>query len=212
MVFTFVAKSSSIKVLMGKEELEIKMIEAAVQEFMKRGLESGSMENIAKMAEVSKRTLYKYYPSKDAIFDALIEKLLESVCGNVGFTYSKSKSIEEQIGEIIEQKAELMLSQEYMNISRLVLSEIIKGKKMNEKHLARFYETEQLFLKWIDAAKKDGKIKSKQSSELISTQLHALIKGQLFYPVIFGFKELSKSDVKVAKKSTIEFFLNSFCN
>lgn len=194
-----------------KEELETKMIEAAVQEFMARGLESGSMENIAKVAEVSKRTLYKYYPNKEAIFDAIIEKLLIAVCGFVPAPYSKSEPIEKQLTKIIDYKAELMTSDEYMNISRLVLSEVMKGRKLEPKHLERFYVAELHFIKWIDAGKKDGKIISKQSSDLIANQFHSIIKGQLFYPVIFGIKELTKNDVKVAKKIALEFFINSFC-
>lgn len=194
-----------------KEELETKMIEAAVKEFVARGLESGSMENIAKEAEVSKRTLYKYYPNKEAIFDAIIDKLLAAVCGFTDMAYSKTVSVESQVSKIIDHKAELLTSTEYMNISRLVLSEVMKGRKLNKKHLEQFYESELLFIKWIDAAKKDGKITSKQPSDLISNQLHSIIKGQLFYPAIFGIKDLSKNDVKVAKKIAIDFFINSFC-
>lgn len=195
-----------------KEELETKMIEAAVQEFMARGLDSGSMENIAKVAEVSKRTLYKYYPNKEAIFDAIIEKLLAAVCGFIPAPYSKSESLENQLSKLIDHKAELMTSEEYMSISRLVLSEVMKGRKLEPKHLERFYVSELHFIKWIDAGKKDGKITSKQPSDLIANQFHSIIKGQLFYPVIFGMKELSKSDVKTAKKIALDFFLNTFCH
>lgn len=194
-----------------KEELESKIIEAAVGEFLARGYDSGSMENIAKLAEVSKRTLYKYYPNKEAVFDAIIEKLLLGVCSSSPAAYSKSESIEEQLSKIIDYKSALMTSPDYVDISRLVLSEIIKGRKLAPNHLERFSVSEQHFIKWIDAAKKDGKIASKQSSELIANQFHSIFKGQIFYPVIFGFKELSKNDVKTAKKIALEFFINSFC-
>ena len=198
--------------IMTKLEVTQKIIEAAVQEFMVKGLDGSSMENIAKMAEVSKRTLYKYYPNKEAIFDALVMELLETACAFPGQVYSKTETLEDQINNIVEAKAQLLTSEDYIKISRLVLSEVMKGRKMNESQLAQFYESEKKFLKWIDAAKKDGKIKSKQSSELIATQVHSIVKGQLFYPVIFGVKaKLSPADIKLAKKITIEFFLNSFC-
>lgn len=87
----------------------------------------------------------------------------------------------------------------------------MKGRELKEKHLAKFYESEMRFIKWIDAAKKDKKIKSKQSSELISNQVHSIVKGQLFYPVLFGIKKITKSDIKIARETTIEFFLNAFC-
>lgn len=188
------------------------MISAAVGEFLARGFESGSMENVAKEAEVSKRTLYKYYPNKDALFEAILDKLMTAVCGNVPVPYSKTESIESQLTKIIEKKTELMTSHEYMNISRLVMSEFIKGRKLEKERLERFYETELHFIKWIEAAKKDGKITSKQPADLIANQFHSIIKGQLFYPVLFGIKELNKNDVKIAKKIALEFFINSFCH
>lgn len=193
-----------------KTELTDKIIQAAILEFTSRGLDSGSMENIASVAQVSKRTLYKYFPNKEAIFDTLIHKLLDGF-KSYSLTYSKLLSIESQIEKLLDAKIELMTSDGYMDISRLVLSEVIKGKKLNEEHLVKFYESEHKFLKWIDAAKKDGKIKSKQSSELISNQVHSIVKGQIFYPALFGIKEIGKQDVKVAKKIAVEFFLNSFC-
>lgn len=193
-----------------KTELTDKIIQAAILEFTSKGLDSGSMENIANVAQVSKRTLYKYFPNKEAIFDTLIHKLLDTF-KNYGITYSKTESIESQIEKLVDAKIELITSEGYMDISRLVLSEVMKGKKLNEEHLVKFYESENKFLKWIDAAKKDGKIKSKQSSELISNQVHSIVKGQIFYPVLFGIKDVDKQDLKVAKKITIEFFLNSFC-
>ena len=139
--------------IMTKLEVTQKIIEAAVQEFMVKGLDGSSMENIAKMAEVSKRTLYKYYPNKEAIFDALVMELLETACAFPGQVYSKTETLEDQINNIVEAKAQLLTSEDYIKISRLVLSEVMKGRKMNDSQLAQFYESEKKFLKWIDAAK-----------------------------------------------------------
>lgn len=194
-----------------KDEITKNIIEAGIQEFMAKGLDSASMESIAKVAQVSKRTLYKYFPSKESIFDALIEELLNAFCGFTPVVYSKTESLEEQIKKIVDIKVELLTSENYINISKLVLSEVLKSKKLDESHIQKFYESEAVFLKWIDAAKKDGKITSKQPSDLISNQVHSIVKGQLFYPVLFGVKKISKQDIKMAKKTTVEFFLNSFC-
>ena len=196
-----------------KDELTKKIIQAAVLEFTSKGLDSGSMENIASTASVSKRTLYKYFPNKEAIFDSLIDMLLGCFKEYSDVTYSKTEPIEKQIEKIIDAKIELITSPEHMDISRLVLSEVMKGRKLNAEHMKKFYETEEKFLKWIDAAKKDGKIKSKQPSELISNQVHSIVKGQVFYPVLFGMVDkIGKTEAKTAKKIAVEFFLNSFCH
>lgn len=194
-----------------KEEITARIQESAIEEFIQKGLNSASMESIANNADVSKRTLYKYYPNKDEIFDDIINLLLESFCTYSSFSYSKETPLESQLENIIQTKIELITSEEYVKISKLVLSELLKSKSLSEKHLQQFYESEQKFIKWIDEAKKDGKVVSKQPSELIANQFHSIIKGQAFYPVIFGIAKLTERDVENSKITAKSFFLNSFC-
>lgn len=196
---------------MSKEEISKKIKDAAVREFMKWGLDAASMEDIAKGAQVSKRTLYKYYPTKEAVFDDMVLELVEVACGGPAIVYSKNESLESQVKELVEKKAELLTSDEYLTTARIVLSEVMKGKKLSAKHLAKFNESEIKFLKWIESAKKDGKIKAKISNEVIADQTHAFIKGQLFYPVLFGMKKVTANDIKNIKKMTVEFFFKMFC-
>lgn len=194
-----------------KEEITIRIQEAAIEEFIEKGVISASMENIANRAEVSKRTLYKYYPNKDEIFDDIISLLLESFCTYSGFIYKKDIPIEDQLDNIIQHKVELITSENYIKISKLVLSELLKSKKPSQKHLEQFYESEQKFIKWIDQAKKNGAVTSKLPSEIIANQFHSIIKGQLFYPVIFGIVQINENDIKVSKETAKMFFLKSFC-
>ena len=94
-----------------------------------------------------------------------------------------------------------------MNVKSISL----KSKILNDEHLKKFYQSEKKFIAWIDEAKKDDKIKSHQSSELIANQFHSIIKGQIFYPVLFGVIELSKHNIEESKITSKNFFLNSFC-
>jgi TetR/AcrR family transcriptional regulator of autoinduction and epiphytic fitness len=195
-----------------KEEITARIQESAINEFILKGLISASMENISKNADVSKRTLYKYYPNKDKIFDDIVSLLLDSVCGLSNICYSSEISIGEQLQDIIDTKIDLLTSDDYVKISKLVLSELIKSRPLSEKHFNQFSESEQTFIRWIDEAKKDGKITSKDPSELMANQFHSIIKGQIFYPVIFGIKKLTKNDIINSKKTAKEFFLKSFCH
>lgn len=53
------------------------MLDAGIAELAEQGLAGASMESIAGRAEVSKRTLYKHFPSKDAVFEAVLLLLIE---------------------------------------------------------------------------------------------------------------------------------------
>lgn len=49
-----------------------RVIEAASQQFLEQGYERASMEAVAQASGVSKMTLYNYFPSKDALFEACV--------------------------------------------------------------------------------------------------------------------------------------------
>ena len=57
-----------------KEETRNKIISVAVDLFNRTGLEAVTMEQIAEVADIAKGTLYNYYPSKDAIINAYLQK------------------------------------------------------------------------------------------------------------------------------------------
>ncbi len=49
------------------------ILEAALAEFTENGFEAARMEDIARRAGISKAGVYLYFPSKDALLEALIE-------------------------------------------------------------------------------------------------------------------------------------------
>ncbi|OIQ16423.1 MAG: hypothetical protein BM556_14875 [Bacteriovorax sp. MedPE-SWde] len=194
-----------------KEDISNSIINASIDEMLVKGLDMSSMESIAKKADVSKRTLYKYFANKDIIFDTITKNLLDTFCNFELPSYEPGLAIGSQINAIISRKVELLTYPGYMKTSKLVLSELIKGRAINEEHFAKFMESEMRFINWIDQAKTDGQIKSQLDSQLIAKQFHSLIKGQIFYPVLFGFEELTEESIGHAKDSAKSFFLNSFC-
>jgi AcrR family transcriptional regulator len=57
------------------KEKQDRVLSAAQQVFMQYGFEGASMDAIALAASVSKPTLYRYYPNKEAMFIAVLEQL-----------------------------------------------------------------------------------------------------------------------------------------
>ncbi len=57
-----------------KEETQNKIITAAVELFRRVGLEATTMEQIAAVVDIAKGTLYNYFPSKEAIINAYIQR------------------------------------------------------------------------------------------------------------------------------------------
>jgi len=58
-----------------KRELREKIIQVAVELFNEQGFNNTTMEQIAETADVARKTLYNYFPVKDAIADAYLRKV-----------------------------------------------------------------------------------------------------------------------------------------
>ena len=195
-----------------KEENTKKILDAAIIEFLDKGMNSATMEGIASGAGLTRRTLYKYFPQKELIFDAIVERLLtlfETTMPQL--IYSSDKEIKNQIFEVASSKVELMCSEEYIHIAKLVIGELLKSKKIKEEFLIKFSKIEANFNNWIDEAREDGKIISELPTELISNQFHSILKGQIHYPVLLGMVEPSEELKEMTKKMSVDFFIKNFC-
>jgi len=87
-------KLSSAAIEKRKETIE----DAARELFIKQGFHRTSMRDIARGAEVSLGNLYNYYPTKDAIFESLIN-------GYVTIIDDKLRSIFSEIDEPLEPES-----------------------------------------------------------------------------------------------------------
>jgi len=193
-----------------REQKLYQILHAGTDEFLAKGLEAASMHNIAQMAEVSKRTLYKYFSSKEALLNAIIDQLLAKMLSYCEFEYVPGENFEEQLNAVIDSRITFLTSEDFMNMSKLTLSEMIRGRNLTQSHLEKIDKIDNHFTAWLNAAKKDKKIKPEYDSWFISGQFHSIIKGEVFYPVVTGFKAVKDLDVISLKKFLIKFFMHFF--
>ncbi len=194
-----------------KEVKTAQILEAATEEFLQKGMDAASMHNIAEMAEVSKRTLYKYFSNKEELYDALVDEILDRFQDVSQEVYSSNSSIEEQIKKLVTAKVELLLTDSFIKISRIAIGEMFKGRQLKKDQLERMTESEVHFVSWIQKAQKDRKITSDVQAEMIAIQFHSVLKGQIYWPVLMGLEKKENLNLKLVKESTVDFFLKSFC-
>ncbi len=72
-------KTDKSKTRRRKEARPAEIVEAGISEFATYGFDGARLERIAKIAGISKATIYLYYPSKEALFLAAVEEHVISV-------------------------------------------------------------------------------------------------------------------------------------
>jgi AcrR family transcriptional regulator len=117
------------------EERPRQIIEAALDVFSERGLAAARLEDIAKVAGVSKGTIYLYFPNKEALFCEMIRQMIGDSIAQAQDRYSTSaESATDQLREYMTALWEYLRSPLFEKLHR-----IVTGDLQNYPALLKFF-------------------------------------------------------------------------
>jgi TetR/AcrR family transcriptional regulator of autoinduction and epiphytic fitness len=134
------------------------MLDAGIAELAEHGLAGASMEAIAARAEVSKRTLYKHFPSKDAVFEAVLALLIERVDPLGRLHYDAGGDFAVQLREIAEKEMQLICDADFVRLSRVLMVECMRSETQSQRLMAQFGEKENGLFRWFSEAGAAGRL------------------------------------------------------
>jgi AcrR family transcriptional regulator len=73
------AKKKAARTQEAKQQKRLEILRAALDLFVRKGFFSGSMNELARELGVAKGTLYVYFPSKEALWLAIVEMMAEDI-------------------------------------------------------------------------------------------------------------------------------------
>lgn len=128
---------------------------AGLDVFSKYGLRGATLDQIADAAGLSKPNLLYYFPSKDAIYIALLERLLDTWLDPLRAMKDDGDPVEELVAYT---QRKLDMSRDYPRESRLFANEILQGAPHIADHLGGDLrqlvdEKATVIRTWIDAGK-----------------------------------------------------------
>lgn len=186
------------------------VVDAASNEFLAHGFAGTSMDRIAEMAGVSKRTVYDHFPSKEDLFQAISDEILKRVEEMPSHPYRSDQPLNEQLLEIGITFAETITSPEFMKLSRVVIARFIQAPELGHKTLNAHARLRRDMLALFKAAKKERRLNI-TSVERAATQFCGLIKEVAFWPELMaGQKPMSRKDKRQTVKAAVEIFLSYY--
>jgi len=102
------------------------ILEVAAQVFLEFGFERASMGEMVRRIGGSKSTIYSYYPSKEALFQAVVEKVGEihiQPAFDELASHDGEKGIRDVLNKFSEKLAAFLCSHEILATHRMVLAE-----------------------------------------------------------------------------------------
>lgn len=97
------------------------ILDGARRMFLSKGFEGTSMQDVARAATVSKGTLYVYFDSKEAMFEALVLKECGRIQDAVRRIGSGQGSVEDELNAIARQMVQTLLQPEVLAAMRMMI-------------------------------------------------------------------------------------------
>lgn len=186
------------------------IVRAAVEEFRSAGYEATSMDRIAAVAGVSKRTVYNHFPSKEELFALILEELWQSSVASVELPYRADEPLDVQLLQLLRQKLDLLGDANFIDLARVAMAEIIHSPERAQAIVCRMGEKESGVSAWIRAAIADGRLRQ-VDPEFAGHQLQGLVKSFAFWPqVTMGQAPLAQAERTRVAESAVAMFLGFY--
>lgn len=157
------------------------ILDAAKQAFQELGVQGTSMDLLAARAEVSKRTVYNHFNSKEELVMCLIGDLWKQAKQLIGREYDPQTPLHSQLCALIEAEIEIICSTEHIELNRVAFGHFFYHPNALKQEIEKLAPDESSLVRWIKAARDDGRLKS-LDAEIGGEQIHHLIKGCCFWP------------------------------
>ena len=184
------------------------IVQAAIAEFRANGFEATSVDKVAARAEVSKRTLYNHFSSKDELFAAILHILWETSASALQRAYEPARPVRDQLLELLHGKLAMLADDNFLALARVAIAAGLHSPERAQEMVARIGEKDGGMLDWIRAAQKHGALKPGDAA-LAVKQLESLVKGVAFWPqVAMGQPRLTPAAQKKLAAATADLFLS----
>jgi AcrR family transcriptional regulator len=174
--------------LRSDEETRALILEAARAEFAHSGYAATSMENVARRAGVSTKTLYRLLPKKAALFEAMVTDRIDRFVSVVKLRSCEGGDVEAALTEALLICAELMLDGDVISLQRVILADSDKFPDVAETFYRRaITRSQETLANWLRTEHGRGTIEMDDADEAAGMLL-GMLAFQPHRAVMFGHR------------------------
>lgn len=157
------------------------ILAAAIAEFGEKGFRAAHISAIAARAEVSKRTLYRHFESKEVLFDEIVDIIMARNASVRHITFDSVRPVREQLIAEIEAIVAEVSDETYIGLNRLIASEYLLDKELALRIFSREEVRIDPMAQFIGDAMESGALR-KSDPHFAALQLTGLIKQFFVWP------------------------------
>ncbi|MFH4665114.1 TetR/AcrR family transcriptional regulator [Vibrio cidicii] len=183
---------------------------AAKQAFLEFGVQNTSMDKLAALAGVSKRTVYNHFASKEALVMELLSVLWKSAISEDELVALNKLPLQQQLVTLLCQEINVIAQPGYLDMAKVALGHFLFKPEEWQAQTKGMSKQDTALYTWLEDQHKKGRLKL-ESVALARTQLHSLIKGSAFWPQLIGSAEpLTQEQGETLARQTAELFLSHY--
>lgn len=184
------------------------VLEGARRVFMRDGFEGASVDDIAREAQVSKATLYSYFPDKRLLFSEVARIECNRQAEEAMEVIAKGATIDHVLHEAATRIVRFFLSDFGQQVFRICVSESHRFPELGRRFYASGPDLVRERLSKVLRPYVEAGILKIDDMDLAAIQFGELCKGDLFIRSLCGMcKEVSEADVERVVKGAVEMFL-----
>jgi len=203
---------------MSENDDETRIIDAASDRFMDAGFYKVTMDEIASDLRMSKKTVYKFFPSKETLLKAIVHAFMRKVEGEVQGIVSSDKPIEEKLTTLLT-----FVGKQLRKFSRPFMTDVHGLHRRCGKKLKYFAANEcvEPAAEMFRQAKKEGVFREDLDPDLfylvLTTTIQGIMNPQVLSQQPFSAEEAFKGIFRIlyegafTQEARQRFQLNNWC-
>ncbi|WP_461538572.1 TetR/AcrR family transcriptional regulator [Spongorhabdus nitratireducens] len=164
------------------------IIDAAKKAFKENGVQATSMDKLAEVANVSKRTVYNHFKTKENLVMFLAAELWEKAIQANVCPYNSQQPLIPQLKELVLNEIRFLSDKDYIDLARVAFGHFFYKPEVIRKEIEKVSIEESAIYKWLVAAQDDGKM-SFNDIDQTKDILDSLIMGGCFLPQLLGVQD-----------------------
>ncbi|WP_062570639.1 TetR/AcrR family transcriptional regulator [Pseudoalteromonas arabiensis] len=182
------------------------ILNAAETLFFQQGFEHTSMDQVASVAGVSKRTVYNHFENKDVLFQAILVFMFEKVRKDNAVLFNSDKPVNEQLTQIAEQEVALLTSKAFLKVAKVAFMQMLQQPDLAKSLANNSMGCMQDLVTFLEQATLAQKLQV-EDAEFAAKQFVYQLKSLIFYPLLYGVEQQdSKANTEIIRQ-TVKMFL-----
>ena len=149
----------------------------AIKVFTEQGYSGASMDRVAEAAGASKRTVYNHFPSKEALFQAIIAEFIAEHDRIKPVEYAPDLPLAAQLRQFVQAELHLIDDPQRRALSKLLTATFLMDTKLGDEVRSE-YEPHAAFIAWLEHARQDRRL-TFPSADLAARVFYGLVEGCL---------------------------------